>query len=215
MFSDRAQIHVQAGKGGDGGLSFRREKFVPKGGPDGGDGGDGGDVVLLADPSLRDLSALQRRKWIKAERGGNGRGARKHGADGDDVELRVPVGTQVFTDDGDLIADLAHPGARVVLAHGGHGGRGNARFVSSTRQVPRFAEVGPPGDERDDRAAPEAARGRGARRPAERRQVVADLAHLERAAEGRGVPVHDAAARARHGRGARRPADSSSPTCPG
>ena len=149
MFSDRARLHVQAGKGGDGGLSFRREKFVPKGGPDGGDGGRGGDVVLLADASLRDLSALQRRRSIKAGRGENGRGARKHGADGADVELHVPVGTQVLADDGGLIADLAHPGARVVLAHGGHGGRGNARFVSSTRQVPRFAEVGPPGDERD------------------------------------------------------------------
>jgi len=149
VFSDRVKIHVQAGKGGDGGLSFRREKFVPKGGPDGGDGGKGGDVVLLADPSLRDLSSLQRRRWIKAERGESGKGARKHGADGDDVELHVPVGTQVFTDDGDLIADLAHPGARVVLAAGGRGGRGNARFVSSTRQVPRFSEVGPPGEERD------------------------------------------------------------------
>src|SRR4029077_17037471 len=112
-------------------------------------GGNGGDVVLLADPSLRDLSSLQRRRWIKATRGGNGTGARKHAADGEDVELHVPVGTQVFTDEGDLIADLAHPGARVVLARGGRGGRGNARFVSSTRQVPRFAEVGPPGDERD------------------------------------------------------------------
>jgi GTP-binding protein len=149
MFSDRARLHVVAGKGGDGGLSFRREKFVPKGGPDGGDGGDGGDILLLADPSLRDLSALQRRNWIKASKGGNGMSARKHGADGDDVELRVPVGTQVFSDDGGLIADLARPGARVVLAEGGRGGRGNARFVSSTRQVPRFAEVGPPGDERD------------------------------------------------------------------
>jgi GTP-binding protein len=148
VFSDRATIHVQAGKGGDGGLSFRREKFVPKGGPDGGDGGDGGDVVLLADASLRDLSALQRRRWVKAARGENGRGARKHGANGADAELRVPVGTQVFVDDG-LLADLAHPGARVVLAQGGHGGRGNARFVSSTRQVPRFAEVGPPGEEHD------------------------------------------------------------------
>src|SRR5207302_5603341 len=126
------------GKGGDGGLSFRREKFVPKGGPDGGDGGDGGDVVLLADASLRDLAALQRRRWVKAARGENGRGARKHGANGADAELRVPVGTQVFVDDG-LLADLAHPGARVVLAQGGHGGRGNARFVSSTRHVPRFA----------------------------------------------------------------------------
>jgi GTP-binding protein len=149
MFSDRARIRVQAGKGGDGGLSFRREKFVPKGGPDGGDGGRGGDVVLRADPSLRDLSSLQRRRWIKAERGENGRGARKHGADGDDVELRVPVGTQVFSEEGDLIADLAHSGARVVLARGGQGGRGNARFVSSTRQVPRFSEVGPPGEERE------------------------------------------------------------------
>jgi GTP-binding protein len=149
MFSDRATIRVQAGKGGDGGLSFRREKFVPKGGPDGGDGGDGGDVVLVADPALRDLSALQRRRWIKAAPGQNGRGARKHGANGADAELHVPIGTQVFADDGGLIADLAHPGARVVLAKGGHGGRGNARFVSSTRQVPRFAEVGPPGEERD------------------------------------------------------------------
>ena len=149
MFSDRARIHVQAGKGGDGGLSFRREKFVPKGGPDGGDGGRGGDVVLVADPSLRDLSSLQRRRLIKAERGANGRGARKHGADGADADLPVPVGTQVLTDEGALIADLAHPAARVVLARGGHGGRGNARFVSSTRQVPRFAEVGLPGEEQD------------------------------------------------------------------
>jgi GTPase len=149
MFNDRARIRVQAGKGGDGGLSFRREKYVPKGGPDGGDGGRGGDVVLIADPSLRDLSVLRRRKLIKAGRGENGRGARKHGADGADNALRVPVGTQVLSDDGDLIADLAHPEARVVLAKGGQGGRGNARFVSSTRQVPRFAEVGPPGEELD------------------------------------------------------------------
>jgi GTPase len=149
LFSDRARIHIQAGKGGDGGLSFRREKYVPKGGPDGGDGGDGGDVVLVADPELRDLSSLQRRRWIKAKRGENGRGARKHGARGANALVRVPVGTQVLADDGGVIADLAHQGASVVLARGGPGGRGNARFVSSTRQVPRFAEVGPPGEERD------------------------------------------------------------------
>jgi len=149
MFNDRARIRVQAGKGGDGGLSFRREKYVPKGGPDGGDGGRGGDVILVADASLRDLSALRRRRLIKAGRGENGRGTRKHGADGRDNELHVPVGTQVLSDDGDLIADLAHKDARVVLAKGGQGGRGNARFVSSTRQVPRFAEVGPPGEELD------------------------------------------------------------------
>jgi len=149
MFNDRARIRVQAGKGGDGGLSFRREKFVPKGGPDGGDGGRGGDVILVADASLRDLSALRRRRLIKAGRGENGRGTRKHGADGRDNELHVPVGTQVLSDDGDLVADLAHKDARVVLAKGGQGGRGNARFASPTRQVPRFAEVGPPGEELD------------------------------------------------------------------
>jgi GTP-binding protein len=148
VFSDRAQVHLQAGRGGDGGLSFRREKYVPKGGPDGGDGGDGGDVVLVADPALRDLSSLQRRRRIAASKGGNGRGARKHGAEGETVEVHVPVGTQVLEGD-DVIADLAHQHARVVLARGGRGGRGNARFVSSTRQVPRFAEVGLPGEERD------------------------------------------------------------------
>ena len=148
MFNDRAEIHVKAGRGGDGGMSFRREKYVPKGGPDGGDGGDGGDVIIVAEPSLRDLTALQRRKRILAEKGGPGRGTRRHGANGEDAEIRVPVGTQVFADD-ELVADLAYPEARVVLARGGRGGRGNARFVSSIRQVPRFAEVGMPGDERD------------------------------------------------------------------
>jgi GTP-binding protein len=102
----------------------------------------------VADPSLRDLAGLRRRRLIAAAKGGNGRGARKHGADGLDVELRVPVGTQVRVGD-ELLADLAHPGARVVLARGGSGGRGNARFASPTRQVPRFAEVGMPGEERD------------------------------------------------------------------
>jgi GTP-binding protein len=116
--------------------------------PDGGDGGGGGDVLFVADTNLRDLSALQRRNKIEAKKGGNGTSARKHGADGESVEVHVPVGTQVFDAD-ELIADLAHPDARVVLAHGGRGGRGNARFVSSTRQVPRFAEVGLPGDERE------------------------------------------------------------------
>jgi GTP-binding protein len=121
---------------------------VPKGGPDGGDGGRGGDVVLAADADARDLSALRRRLRVEAGKGGNGRGARKHGADGETVEVSVPVGTQVY-DGGDLVADLARPDSRVVLARGGHGGRGNARFASSTRQVPRFAEVGLPGEERD------------------------------------------------------------------
>jgi len=147
VFHDRARIHVQAGRGGDGGLSFRREKHVPKGGPDGGDGGPGGNVVLLADPDLRDLSAFRPNQRIKAGRGGSGRGALKHGASGEHAELGVPVGTQVFDDDGQLLADLAHAGARVVVARGGAPGRGNKRFATPTRQAPRFAETGLPGDE--------------------------------------------------------------------
>ena len=147
MFHDRARIHVQAGRGGDGGLSFRREKFVPKGGPDGGDGGDGGDVILVADPDLRDLSSFRANQRFTAGRGGNGRGALKHGANGDDVELRVPVGTQVFDDEGQLVVDLARPGGRVVVARGGSGGRGNKRFATPTHRTPRFAETGLPGEE--------------------------------------------------------------------
>jgi GTP-binding protein len=138
---------VQAGRGGDGGLSFRREKYVPKGGPDGGDGGRGGDVVLLADPDLRDLSGFHGRRVFKGGRGGHGRGANKHGAEGADVVLRVPVGTQVYEEDGTLIADLASAGARAVLARGGTGGHGNRHFTSSTRQAPRFAETGMPGEQ--------------------------------------------------------------------
>ena len=145
MFHDRARIQVQAGRGGDGGLSFRREKFVPKGGPDGGDGGRGGDVVLVADPDYRDLSALRSKRVFRAARGEPGRGSGKHGADGGDVEIRLPVGTQVLEDDG-LVADLVAPGARVVAARGGPGGRGNRAFATPARQTPRFAETGLPGE---------------------------------------------------------------------
>jgi GTPase len=147
MFHDRARIRVQAGRGGDGALSFRREKYVPKGGPDGGDGGRGGDVFVVADPDRRDLSQFARAKWFQAGRGGPGRGRQQHGADGTDVELRVPVGTQIFDEDGRLVVDLAAPGARAVLARGGAGGRGNRRFATPTRQTPRFAETGLPGED--------------------------------------------------------------------
>jgi GTPase len=147
MFHDKARIHIRAGRGGNGGLSFRREKFVPKGGPDGGDGGDGGDVVLVADPDLRDLSRFRPNQWVKGGRGGSGGGANKHGANGDVVELGVPVGTQIFDEGGQLIADLARAQARVVVARGGSGGRGNRRFATPARQAPRFAETGMPGDE--------------------------------------------------------------------
>jgi len=147
MFSDRARIQVQAGRGGDGALSFRREKYVPKGGPDGGDGGRGGDIVLIADAELRDLSRFRRERRFRGGRGGHGGGSGKHGADGAEVELRVPIGTQLYDEDGNLTVDLAHPGARIVLAQGGQGGRGNRRFASPTRQTPRFAETGVPGEE--------------------------------------------------------------------
>src|SRR5438874_3229631 len=147
MFSDRARIHVQAGRGGDGALSFRREKYVPKGGPDGGDGGRGGDVVLVASSDLRDLSRFRRERWFKGGRGGHGGGSGKHGADGERIELGVPVGTQVIDSDGNLTVDLAHAGARVMLARGGGGGRGNRRFATPTRQTPRFAETGVPGED--------------------------------------------------------------------
>src|SRR6266542_5830880 len=147
MFDDRARIHVQAGRGGHGSLHFRREKHVPKGGPDGGDGGPGGDVVLLADPNLRDLSAFRARRTFKAGSGEPGLGALKHGASGETIEIPVPLGTQVFDEDGQLIADLASPNARLVAARGGIPGRGNKRFASPTRRTPRFAETGLPGEE--------------------------------------------------------------------
>jgi len=147
VFHDRAHVQVEAGQGGHGGLSFRREKYVPRGGPDGGDGGRGGDVVVFADPALRDLSALRRVKVLRGGRGGNGMGSRKHGADGDTVEVRVPVGTQILDPEGGLVADLTTPDTRFIVARGGQGGRGNARFATPTRQTPRFAETGLPGVE--------------------------------------------------------------------
>jgi GTPase len=148
MFHDRARIEVRGGRGGDGSLSFRREKYVPKGGPDGGDGGDGGDVVLRADADLRDLSFFQRKRRFTAGRGSHGQGKQKHGRTGETIELRVPVGTQVFDEEGRLLADLAHPDACVTVAHGGAGGAGNKRFATPTHQAPRLAEVGVAGEEK-------------------------------------------------------------------
>jgi len=147
VFHDRAHIHVLGGRGGDGAISFRREKYVPKGGPDGGDGGKGGDVVLVADPDLRDLSAFAVRQRYEAGRGRHGQGANRTGADGESIRLRIPVGTQVFDAEGRLVADLAHAGAEAIVARGGIGGIGNRRFASAIRQAPRTAEVGQPAEE--------------------------------------------------------------------
>jgi len=148
VFADRANVFIRAGRGGDGCISFRREKFVPKGGPDGGDGGDGGDVVLVADPDLRDLSRFKQAAHFRAQRGTHGRGAGKHGRRGESLELGVPVGTQVrVRETEELLADLAHPGAAVTVARGGAGGAGNRHYATARRRAPETAQVGEPGDE--------------------------------------------------------------------
>ncbi|MGI8512384.1 MAG: Obg family GTPase CgtA, partial [Solirubrobacteraceae bacterium] len=146
MFSDRATIFVAAGAGGDGCVSFRREAHVPKGGPDGGDGGRGADVVAVCDPSLRDLQSFKRRSHFKAPRGGHGEGSNCRGASPDPLEVRVPPGTVVEDPERGTRWDLTRPGQRAELARGGGGGGGNRRFAHATRQAPRFAERGMPGE---------------------------------------------------------------------
>jgi GTPase len=148
VFHDRARIYVKGGDGGNGVVSFRREAHVPKGGPDGGDGGRGGDVVLVCDPSLRDLSAFRRGAHFKARRGGHGQGANKHGATPEPLEVRVPPGTVVEDPDTGDRWDLLGAGQRARVARGGSGGRGNRQFANASRQTPRFAERGLPGEER-------------------------------------------------------------------
>ncbi len=148
MFHDRAKIHVRAGAGGNGVVSFRREAHVPKGGPDGGDGGRGGDVIVVCDPSLRDLSAFRRGAHFKAKRGGHGQGAGKHGATPEPFVVRVAPGTVIEDPELGDRWDLTEAGQRALVARGGSGGRGNRQFATSTRQTPRFAEKGLPGQER-------------------------------------------------------------------
>jgi GTPase len=145
VLSDRARVQVEAGRGGDGCVSFRREAHVPRGGPDGGDGGRGGDVVLVCDASRRDLESLRRAPLLRAGRGAHGRGSNRHGARGDDRVVRVPPGTQVDGLGGARF-DLVAAGQRAVVARGGAGGHGNKRFASATRQAPRFAERGLEGE---------------------------------------------------------------------
>jgi GTP-binding protein len=149
MFVDEIDVFVKGGDGGAGCVSFRREKFVPRGGPDGGDGGDGGSVLLEADPSITTLLDYHYQRHYTAERGQHGQGANKHGASGADTVLRVPLGTVVHDrDTGDLVGDLTSPGERLLVARGARGGRGNARFTSSTNRAPRRADLGRPGQER-------------------------------------------------------------------
>jgi GTP-binding protein len=145
MLFDRAKIHVEGGRGGDGVVSFRREAHVPRGGPDGGDGGRGGDVALVCDAQRRDLSALGRSRHFRAGRGEHGRGKRQHGERGEDRVIAVPPGTVVHGLDGSE-TELLTDGQRLVVARGGSGGHGNKRFATSTRQAPRFAERGLEGE---------------------------------------------------------------------
>jgi len=148
-FLDSAKVFVKSGDGGNGSSAFRREKFIEFGGPSGGDGGRGGDVVAIADPDLNTLIDYRYRQHFKAGRGEGGAGQERTGASGKDVELRLPVGTQILAEDGlTLIADLKEPGERIVLAKGGDGGFGNVRFKTSTNRAPRRADPGWPGEER-------------------------------------------------------------------
>jgi GTPase len=149
MFIDEIDIQVKGGDGGAGCISFRREKFVPRGGPDGGDGGDGGSVWLEADPALTTLLDFHYQRHYKAERGQHGKGANRHGKGGDDLIVRVPLGTVVTDAETDEeLGDLTTPGQRVLAVAGARGGRGNARFVSSINRAPRRADLGRPGPER-------------------------------------------------------------------
>lgn len=152
MFVDEVDIHVTAGSGGNGCLSFRREKFVPRGGPDGGDGGSGGSVYIVASSTKNTLVDFRFHPEFEAKRGQHGQGSNRTGFTADDLEISVPVGTLVYDKRADgeleLLADLTHEGQRVLVAQGGHGGRGNARFVSSTNRAPRRTEPGVPGEEK-------------------------------------------------------------------
>ncbi|HLN84027.1 MAG TPA: GTPase ObgE [Candidatus Binatia bacterium] len=149
-FIDEVKIRVIAGDGGRGCVSFRREKFVPRGGPSGGNGGNGGDVIAVADPQLTTLLDLRYQKLYKAGRGQHGMGSDCHGHRGDDRIIKVPVGTIIRdATTGELIGDLQAAGERVIVATGGRGGKGNAHFVSSTNRSPRFAQPGEPGEERE------------------------------------------------------------------
>jgi len=150
VFVDRAEIRLEAGRGGNGAVAFRREKYVPNGGPSGGDGGRGGSVLFVVDAGLRTLADFRYRRVLRAPGGSPGEGSNRHGRDGEDLVVPVPQGTTVRDRvDGRVLADLTAPGERAVLARGGRGGRGNARFASPVRQAPRIAEKGEPGQAAD------------------------------------------------------------------
>lgn len=147
MFLDEVKIHLKAGRGGNGAVSFRREKYVPKGGPNGGDGGHGGNIYFVVDEGLLSLADFRYKKHFKAKSGMAGKGSNMHGADGNDLRIKVPPGTKIYDEEHNLMGDLTEDGQAFLCARGGIGGHGNARFVTSTRRSPGFAEKGAEGEE--------------------------------------------------------------------
>jgi GTP-binding protein len=142
MFVDEARVLIKAGKGGNGAVAFRREKCEPKGGPSGGDGGRGGNVIFIVDSGLKTLMDFRHRRHFFAGNGGAGQHKNMTGKDGEDMIVKVPVGTMIRNEDGDVLADLTKPGEEAIIAKGGRGGKGNARFATSTNQTPKFAQQG-------------------------------------------------------------------------
>ncbi|MEX1071385.1 MAG: GTPase ObgE, partial [Anaerolineales bacterium] len=150
QFIDEVAIEISSGKGGDGMVHFRREIFVPRGGPDGGDGGRGGSVILQVDPSMRTLFTFRRQRKFKADDGAPGSRAQRSGRSAEDLILRVPSGTLIYdAKSGELFGDLTDPGQQLIVAKGGRGGRGNQHFANSRNQAPRIAEKGAPAEERE------------------------------------------------------------------
>ena len=199
-FLDQCKVLIRSGDGGGGAVSFRREKFIPRGGPDGGDSGRGGDVWIEAVEGLNTLIDFRYQQHFKAGTGGHGMGRDRHGANGADIELRVPVGTEVFEIDREtLIADLDVAGTRIRLAAGGNGGFGNARFKGPVNRAPSYANPGLVGEERIAAAA-EADCRRRTGRPAQRRQVDLPRRGFRRHAQDRRLSVHHPDAKPRGGR---------------
>ena len=208
MFVDEAQIRVASGGGGNGCMAFRREKFVPRGGPSGGDGGRGGDVVMESSEKHNTLVHFRFNPEYKAQRGRHGEGSNRTGAEGKGIVLKVPVGTMVYDEEtGALVHDFSVPGESIVIARGGRGGRGNARFATSTHQAPRECEPGRPGEERVLRLELKLLADVGLVGLSQRRKIDLDFAHLRGAAQDCRLSVHHAPAESR-GRGAGRGAGS-------
>ena len=215
-FLDQAKIFVRSGAGGPGAVSFRREKFIEFGGPDGGDGGKGGDIVFEAVPGLNTLIDFRYTQHFRAPRGKGGSGSNRTGAGGEDLVIKVPVGTQILADDEErtLLADLTKEGQRLVFFEGGMGGRGNASYKTSTNRAPRQHQTGIAGRGNVGLAAPETARRRRPRRPAQRRQV--DLPQLASPTpRPRSATIPSPRSARNWASSATRAASSSSPTFPG